>query len=291
MLNLFWNVVDGSWGAVMLSSVFALVFMLVVSAQFRESWSSRARWLGRLIAYGVGWLLCAVALPFLGSPPDRLIVLRLGEEVRLTAVQQTRFKNGGSCHVSTYGLDGSFIRSTSHRGDCEGSGASGTLLVHANPLFWPDDHLLIDLWTGEAIAWRSSLVEGPHQVKRVGSSGIEVLRSDGTQEHIPWPQGRGASSLREISGGRKVELPPLLDVRHLSGTCAGRPLVRHRSVAFGDGITYVSALIAPGGETLWTVDMTEAWGERELLGVVDHDGRCWAIGAARGFGIRVVGVP
>ena len=88
-----------------------------------------------------------------------------------------------------------------------------------------------------------------------------------------------------------VEHPSLLDVRTVSGTCAGRPLVQHRSVAFGDGTTYLSALVAPGGEPLWTTDMTATWGERALLGVVDDDGTCWAVGAARGFGLRVASVP
>lgn len=257
-----------------------------------EATTVRVRVLGFAAVFVVCFVLCAALFDRVGDTTRGAWLLEHDGELRI-ATRHTRVGKGrGSCGLRVFDLDGRYLAGTYTAGGCSDSVYGGIMVQKIpNGLFTGSDWAATDLWTGEDLASLSERTEGPHQVIDVGPTGVQVRYQDGRTSFIPWPTGSNAKSVF-LTAEASWPGDTLFDAVQLTGTCKGNVLVRHRSVAFGDGSTLLSAAATRGAQDFeWTVDLTERWGDWPLLGVFEHQGRCLAVGGLRNGNIQVITVP
>lgn len=240
----------------------------------------------------LGFTLLSAGYQSFGVRTEGLHVVRLGDMTRLATVHRAKTNAGGHCRIRVFDLDGRYVGGTQVDSTCGGELAGGRLVLPTDGgLFSDRDVLVIDLWTGRRLGWLSERVAGPHRLLATGRDAAQVQYADGRTTEVPWPADAGATAERVPDRTTRAHDDPRFDAQRLETPCGDRMMIRHRSVAFGDGSTLLSAHRADKADALWTTDLTAAWGDLQLLGVVEHAGRCFAVGGAWGGNVEVLPLP
>ncbi len=240
--------------------------------------------------------VCAGVFTRVGRTPEGFVLLEHAGNRRIAAIIASASRGGETCTVRVYRLsDGRYVGGSGFSADCPDRIDGGALALKIRPgLVLAGDLVRVDLWTGRSLGSVVSAAKkelGANDVRVLGVLGdaARVELQDGTERMVPLPAPTTRHATLFASRGEHASFPGLFDARGVGSGCAGRALVTHRSVAFGDGDDLLSAFDEGAEAPAWTIDRGRTVGAR-VLGAFDHGGDCVVVGGRSGGRLSVARV-